>query len=83
MVFVAQQLTTSELRERIDSDVAQRQFVHSSQDGDTTITVSARSRCDDVTGCDCNNEQVPLEHLSSLQNVYVASLFTHKHKDKA
>jgi len=64
---VTQQLTTSELRERISSDVSQRQFVHSSTDGDTTITVSDTSRCDDVTGCACGNDQASRHVTSYIQ----------------
>jgi len=58
LILLIQQLTTSQLRQRIDSDVQQRQFVRSSTGGDTTITVSDINWCHDVTGCACNNQQV-------------------------
>jgi len=57
-ILLSQELTTNELRERIDSDLGRRQFVRDSTGGDTTITVSHDNRCDDVTGCACNNQQV-------------------------
>jgi len=54
-----QELTTSELRERMESEAGRREFVRSpTGGGDTTVTVNHDYLCDDITGCACDNRQV-------------------------